>query len=164
MLVETARTVGLSAALGEQLSRWRKPTAVHDPGKVVLDLAVMLAVGGDCPADVTLLRAGSGLFGPVASTATISRLVATLAASGEEGLSALRSARAAARAQVASLTAPQAERGEVVVDIDATLITAHSEKEDAAPTYKRGFGFHPLLAYLDHGPGPVRQAEVRHPF
>ena len=153
MLVETARTVGLSAALGEQLSRWRKPTAVHDPGKVVLDLAVMLAVGGDCPADVTLLRAGSGLFGPVASTATISRLVASLADSGAEGLSALRSARAAARAQVASLTAPQAERGEVVVDIDATLITAHSEKEDAAPTYKRGFGFHPLLAYLDHGPG-----------
>ena len=153
VLVETARTVGLSAALGEQLSRWRKPTAVHDPGKVVLDLAVMLAVGGDCPADVALLRAGSGLFGPVASTATISRLVASLADSGAEGLSALRSARAAARAQVASLTAPQAEGGEVVVDIDATLITAHSEKEDAAPTYKRGFGFHTLLAYLDHGPG-----------
>ena len=158
VLVETARTVGLSAALGEQLSRWRKPTAVHDPGKVVLDLAVMLAVGGDCPADVTLLRAGSGLFGPVASTATISRLVASLADSGAEGLSALRSARAAARAQVASLTAPQAEGGEVVVDIDATLITAHSEKEDAAPTYKRGFGFHPLLAYLDHGPGGTGEA------
>ena len=56
------------------------------------------------------------------------------------------------------MTAPQAERGEVVVDIDATLITAHSEKEDAAPTYKRGFPFHPLLAYLDHGPGGTGEA------
>ena len=157
MLVETARTVGLSAGLGEQLSLWRKPTAVHDPGKVVADLAVMLAVGGDCPADVALLRAGSGLFGPVASTATISRLVATLAGAGDEALSALRSARAAARARVVALTG-QAERGEVVVDIDATLVTAHSEKEDAAPTYKRGFGFHPLLAYLDHGPGGTGEA------
>jgi hypothetical protein len=42
---------------------------------------------------------------------------------------------------------------EVVVGIDATLITAHSDKQDAAPTYKRGFGFHPLLAYRDHGEG-----------
>ncbi len=148
---------GLHAALSAQVSRWRKPTAVHDPGQVVLDLAVMLAVGGDCPADVALLRAGSGLYGQVASTATISRLVATLAAAGQEALSALRESRAAARAWVAVLT-PEADRGEVIVDIDATLVTAHSEKEDAAPTYKRGFGFHPLLAYLDHGPGGTGEA------
>ncbi len=40
-----------------------------------------------------------------------------------------------------------------MIDLDATLVTAHSEKEAAAPTYKRGFGFHPLLAYADHGDG-----------
>ncbi len=39
--------------------------------------------------------------------------------------------------------------GFYVIDIDATLVGAHSEKEDAKPTYKRGFGFHPLMAYLD---------------
>jgi hypothetical protein len=40
----------------------------------------------------------------------------------------------------------------LVIDVDATLVTAHSEKEQAAPTFKRGFGFHPLCAFLDHGP------------
>jgi hypothetical protein len=39
-----------------------------------------------------------------------------------------------------------------VIDVDATLVTAHSEKEQAAPTFKRGFGFHPLCAFVDHGP------------
>ena len=39
----------------------------------------------------------------------------------------------------------------MIVDLDATLVTAHSEKQDAAPTYKRGFGFHPLCAFVDHG-------------
>src|SRR5690606_28013343 len=89
---------------------------------------------------------------PVASAPTISRLVGSLAPSGCEALTALRTARAVARARVAAFS-PAAEGAEVVVDIDATLVTAHSEKEDAAPTYKRGFGFHPLLAYLDHGAG-----------
>lgn len=161
LLVEAAQASGLLAALSQRLEPWRKPTAVHDPGKVVLDLVTMLAVGGDCPADVALLRTGSGLFGPVASSATISRLVATLAAAGEPALAALRAARATARARVQDLTGgPGAgsDEAEVVVDVDATLVDAHSEKESAAPTYKRGFGFHPLLAYLDHGPGGTGEA------
>ncbi len=67
------------------------------------------------------------------------------------GLGALRRAAAAARGTAAGhLPGPA---GEVLVDIDGTLITAHSEKQDAAPTYKRGFGFQPLLAYADHGAG-----------
>lgn len=152
LLVETARVSGLAAALSQQLGPWRKPMAVHDPGKVILDLAVMLAVGGDCPADVALLRTGSGLFGPIASTATISRLVDALAAAGDQALAALRTARARARARVQELS-PATAGDEVVVDIDATLVDAHSEKETAAPTYKRGFGFHPLMSYLDHGGG-----------
>jgi len=156
LLAETARVVGLAGSLSSALSRWRKPRAVHDPGKVVLDLALMLAAGGDCPADVAVLRAGSALFGPVASDPTVSRLVDVLAADQEQALAALRTARAAARARVHAL-APD-PGGEVVVDIDATLITAHSEKQDAAPTYKRGFGFHPLLAYLDHGAGGTGEA------
>jgi hypothetical protein len=157
LLVEAARVSGLSAALSQQLAPWRRPTAVHDPGKVVLDLVTMLAVGGDCPADVALLRTGSGLFGPIASPATISRLVDTLAAAGDQGLTALRTARATARARVQAMAGgPGGD--EVVVDIDATLVDAHSEKETAAPTYKRGFGFHPLLAYADHGPGGTGEA------
>ncbi len=72
-------------------------------------------------------------------------------AADPDGLGALRRAAAAARGTAADhLPGPA---GEVLVDIDGTLITAHSEKQDAAPTYKRGFGFHPLLAYADHGAG-----------
>jgi hypothetical protein len=73
--------------------------AQHDPGKVVLDLAVALAVGGDCLADVAVLRAKPGVFGLVASDPTVSRLIAALAADAPKALAAIASARGAARAQ-----------------------------------------------------------------
>jgi len=153
LLVETARASGLDVGLSVALERWRKPRAVHDPGKVLLDLAVAVAAGADCPADVAMLRAESELFGPVASAATICRLVDDLAGDLDAALLAVRSAHAEARAWARKLTEDDngAAGGEVVVDLDATLVGAHSEKEDAAPTYKREFGFHPLMAYLDHG-------------
>ena len=59
VLVETVRATGLDRELSEALQRWRRPGARHDPGKVVLDLAVALAVGGDCLADIALLRGES---------------------------------------------------------------------------------------------------------
>ncbi len=101
---------------------------------MVLDLAVMLAAGGDCPADTAMLRGREEVFGPVASDPTISRLVHRLAAD-PDGLGALRRAAAAARGSAGSHLPPRAE---VLVDIDGTLITAHSEKQDAAPTYSAG--------------------------
>ncbi len=150
LLYRAARASGLEGALSRELAGFRKARAEHDPGKVVLDLAVTLAAGGDCPADAAMLRGREEVFGPVASDPTISRLVRALA-EDPDGLTALRRAAVLARAGAgAHLQAPAAE---VVVDIDGTLITAHSEKEDARPTYKRGFGFHPLLAYADHGAG-----------
>jgi hypothetical protein len=90
LLVETAAVVGLERELSAALAPWRKSRAVHDPGKVVLDLGIMLAAGGDCPADVAALRAQPGVFGPVASDPTVSRLVDTLAGAGESALTALR--------------------------------------------------------------------------
>jgi hypothetical protein len=71
---------GLDEELSKQLGRWRKPTAVHDPAKILLDLALTLAAGGDCLADVALLRGQPGVFGPVASDPTVSRSVTALAA------------------------------------------------------------------------------------
>jgi hypothetical protein len=143
LLLDTARVTGLDRALSSSLSPWRSLRAVHDPGKVILDLAVALALGGDCLADVAVLRAQPGLFGSVASDPTISRLIAALAAEPDAALAAISSARATARA--ATWTARRPVTGKlVVVDLDATLVTAHSEKENAAPTFKRGFGFHPL--------------------
>jgi len=123
----------------------------------MLDLAVALALGGDCLADVDLVRAEPGVFGRVASDPTVSRLIDTLAADADQALAALESARAAARAQVWALAGEQApDHGTdagapLIIDLDATLVTAHSDKQDARPTFKRGFGFHPLCAFVDHG-------------
>ena len=76
---------GLDRALSTALAPWRKPRAVHDPGKIILDLALALALGGDCLADVAMLRAEPGVFGPVASDPTVSRLIDTLAADAPRG-------------------------------------------------------------------------------
>ena len=73
LLTETARVTGLQAGLSQALSRWRPGRAVHDPGKIVTDLAVAVALGGDCLADAGVLRCEPELFGPVASDPVISR-------------------------------------------------------------------------------------------
>ena len=150
LLVETVRAAGLDRALSAKLAPWRKPAGVHVPAKVVLDLAVTLAVRGDCLADVALLRAEPGVYGRVASDPTVSRVVAALAAHSPRALAAINAARAQARARVRALageSAPDARADAdrpLVVDVDATLVAAHSDKENARPTVKRDFGFHPL--------------------
>ena len=95
LLTRTARAAGIDGGLSAGLARWRAPRAVHDPGKAVLDLAVMLAAGGDCLADAAMLRAEPELFGPVASDPVISRLVTALARDAPRALRAIRRARAA---------------------------------------------------------------------
>jgi len=156
-LVETIRASGLDAALSAALAPWRKPTARHDPGKVITDLALTLALGGDCLADIGLLRAEPDVFGLVASDPTVSRTIDALAADAPRALRVIDTARAMARAAVWSAAGQHAPdhrasaEAPVVIDVDATLVTAHSEKEKAAPTFKRGYGFHPLWAFADHG-------------
>ncbi|MET7981061.1 transposase, partial [Streptomyces mirabilis] len=100
LLVETVRESGLDTAISTALAPWRKPRAVHDPGKILLDVALAVALGGDCLADVGMLRAEPGVFGPVASDPTVSRLIDTLAAAGPKALTAIRSARAEVRSRV----------------------------------------------------------------
>jgi hypothetical protein len=155
LLTRTLRAAGLDAGLSDGLARWRAPRAAHDPGKVIADLAVTLALGGDCLADIAMLRAEPALFGPVASDPVVSRLITRLAADASGALKAIRAARAAARERAWSLAgdaAPGAGGGLIPLDIDATIVTAHSEKEQAAPTWKRTYGFHPLTVFADHGP------------
>jgi hypothetical protein len=157
VLLRTAEAVGLAAALSDAVGPWRRPLARHDPGKILLDLAVSLAVGGDCLADLAQLRSAPEVFGPVASDPTVSRLIDTLAADAPAALAAITSARAVARARAWALAGEHAPDHHtdasrpLVIDVDATLVTSHSEKECAAPTFKRGFGFHPLWAFVDHG-------------
>jgi hypothetical protein len=139
LLTETARVTGLQSGLTGSLGAWRASRAVHDPGKVVLDLAVAVALGGDCLADAGVLRAEPALFGPVASDPVISRLVARLAADAPAAVKAIGQARAAARDrawQLAGSQAPGTDGGLIPVDIDATIVTSCSDKEQAAPTWK----------------------------
>jgi hypothetical protein len=154
LLWETMRVTGLARALSQNLARWRAPRAVHDPGKVIADLAAAVALGGDCLADIAVLREQPALAGPVASDPVVSRLVSTLAADGPRALRAVRSARAAARERAWDLAgdaAPGAGGALVTVDLDATIVIAHSDKDQAAPTWKKTFGFHPMTAWADHG-------------
>ena len=154
LLWETLRVTGLGRGLSAGLERWRAPRAVHDPGKIVADLAAALALGGDCLADIAVLREQPGLAGPVASDPVVSRLVAALAGDLPRSVKAIRAARAAARERawaLAGAAAPGADGGLVTVDLDATIVIAHSEKEQAAPTWKKTFGFHPMTAWADHG-------------
>ncbi|MGQ4437071.1 IS1380 family transposase [Streptomyces sp. SAS_260] len=155
LLVETVRKAGLDAAISAGLTPWRKPRAVHDPGKVLLDVALAVAPGGDCLADVGMLRAEPAVFGPVASDPTVSRLIDALAASGEKALTAIRAARSEGRKRVWELAGQQAPDagGQVIVDLDGVLVVAHSDKQDAAPTWKKTYGHHPLMGFVDHGPG-----------
>jgi hypothetical protein len=155
LLVETVRKTGLDQAISQALAPWRKPRAVHDPGKAILDLALAVALGGDCLADIAMLRCEPAVFGPVASDPTVSRLIDTLAASGDKALQAVRSARSEVRSRVWSLAgkrAPNAD-GQVTIDLDGVLVIAHSDKEDAAATWKKTYGHHPLTAFVDHGQG-----------
>ena len=101
--------------------------------------------------------ASRGLFGMVASDPTVSRTITALAADAPTALAAINTARASARARAWALAGVDApDHGAdadspLVVDLDATLVTAHSDKEGAAPTFKRGYGHHPLWAFVDHG-------------
>lgn len=151
LLVEAADRVGLTAALSAGLAGLRQRRGGHDPGRVVRDLAVMLADGGDALCDLRTLRDQPVLFGSVASDSTAWRVIDQVAEVGL--LDAIRAARATARARAFGLGAGPA--GPLIIDVDATLVTAHSDKDGTGGTYKGGFGFHPLLAYLDCPDSPA---------
>jgi hypothetical protein len=97
LLVELADRLGLPAALDRWMGREQPGRVRHRAGKVLADLAVMLADGGDCLSDLAALRDQPGLFGPVASTPTAWRVIERLAQGGEQALAGLRLARAQAR-------------------------------------------------------------------
>jgi hypothetical protein len=144
LLAQVADKVGLTKALSLRLSVLKQRRRGHDPGRVIRDLAVMLADGGECVSDLGAVRDQQALFGPVASDSTAFRVIDGVAS--EALLDQLRSAHARARERFWKLHgAPE----RLTIDVDATLITAHSEKEKAAGNYKGGFGFFPLQAYLD---------------
>ena len=146
MLGELADRVGLSSAYSAAVPQRGERAPVHDRGRLLAQVAVMLAAGGRCVSDMAALRDQPALFGTVASDPTIWR---TFDAIDPGVLDALRAARAEARAVV---WARRRRRGPVVLDVDASLVEIHSEnKQGAASHYKGGFGFHPMFCFSDGG-------------
>jgi len=145
LLAQVADKTGVTRALSLRLAGMKERRSGHDPGRVIRDLAVMLADGGECLSDLGGLRDQQVLFGDVASDSTAYRMIERIA-SDAQLLDGLRAAHAKARAHAWELGVKPAR---VTIDLDATLLTAHSEKDGAAGTFKGGFGFHPMMAYLD---------------
>jgi hypothetical protein len=159
LLADLADRTRLTAEVSAALVRLARPRAAHDPGRVLVDLAVAVADGAQCISDIAVLADQPGLFGTVASDSTVWRLLAQLDAAE---LAAVAAARAAARevvwaqrAEVIGAAVPPASAAGVelpglVIDVDASIVVCHSEKEQAAATFKSSFGYHPLLAFLDN--------------
>ena len=153
-----ADRVGLTGALSKSLAR---PGFFpgHDRGRVFTDLAVVLADGGHRIGDIATLRDQAALFGSVASMPTAWRCLHEITAAALDRVSA---ARARARRRVWELVVARHGRlppsrtcygdlGEVVaIRLDASIVVSYSEKENAAPTFKKTFGFHPLTAWCDN--------------
>lgn len=149
---------GLSVELSKALAR-RSFAPVHDRGRVLVDVAVMIADGGEAIADIDVLRHQEPVLGAVASPATVWRALDEITTGQTKKIAV---ARARTRRHVWSLLA--ASQGgfpaskvagtdlgnTVVLDVDATIVISHSEKEQASPTFKRTFGFHPLGVWCDN--------------
>src|SRR5579884_1577646 len=150
LLMDLADDVGLTDALSAALAPTKARRRGHDRGRVLVDLAVGLADGATRISDVArVFGRQPELFGEVASTATTWRM---LEAVDVAALARIAAARAEARR---AAWAAGADPGFYVIDIDGTLLDSHSEKDQAAPTYKHGFGFHPLLSFLDATAEPL---------
>ncbi|MFR9780853.1 IS1380 family transposase [Micromonospora sp. MS34] len=158
LLTDLAGATGLTRTFSNALGGLRRRDTGHDPGRVAVDVAVMLADGGEAISDLVVLRDQPDLFGPVASTSTAWRVLAGI---GPQELAALHTARAQARevawahaAETAGGIPPARAGGRdipgLVIDLDASVVITHSEKEDAAATFKHSFGYHPLLGFLDN--------------
>ncbi len=153
-----ADRTGLTHELANAMTR-RGFNPVHDRGRVLTDVAVMIADGGEAIADIDVLRHQSGVLGPVASPATVWRTLDEVTPGRAKKIA---TARARVRRHVwsqiisrhGSIPASRVagtDLGETtVLDIDATIVVAHSDKELASPTFKRTFGFHPLGVWCDN--------------
>ena len=158
LLTETSRVTGLGDELSRVLSAWRRSWAVHDPGKIILDLAVCVALPGRCLSDLSLLRCEKEVFGPVASDPTVSRLIGALADHVEAVEAAVNRARKTVRQRVWALagehspTAGVSANRPLVIDVDATLVGVHLRQRGGGPDLQEGVRL----------PPPDRMVRPRH--
>ena len=151
-----ADRTGLTVALSGAVAR-RGFVPGHDRGRVLVDVATMITAGGEAIADIDTLRHQQDVLGAVASPPTVWRALDELT---QASLNRIAAARATTRARVwglipgglpASTAAGTALPADLVVlDVDATIVIAHSEKEQATRTFKKTFGYHPIGVWCDN--------------
>jgi len=153
-----ADRTGLTNQLSKALTR-RSFVPVHDRGRVLVDVAVMIADGGEAIADIEVLRHQAPVLGSVASQATVWRALDEISPGQVKKIAV---ARARTRRHVWGLLTDSpggfpaskvagTDLGEVIVlDVDATIVIAHSEKEQASATFKKTFGYHPIGVWIDN--------------
>jgi hypothetical protein len=146
LLREMAEYTGLADGITDALLDTYKGPPIHSPGRVFTDLAVAVADGADAISGISVLVDRQDLFGPVASMPTTWRVLDRVDATH---LPRVQQARAQGRARAWAAGAGPDLDQELCLDFDATITIAHSEKENAAATWKKTFGFHPLLCFLD---------------
>ena len=139
-----ADALGLGSALTSCIKPAGGRTPLHDRGKVLVQMALVLAGGGESCADVEHLRVQKDLFGDVPSDSTVYR---TFHEFDSDQRDEFAKVLAAVRQKV---WAKIGTSEPVILDFDASLVMGLAEsKEHAAPTYKGGFGFHPLFCFAD---------------
>jgi hypothetical protein len=170
LLADLADAIALTGELSAALDGVRGPRPRHDPGRVLVDLAVAIADGAEAISDIAVLADQPALFGAVASDSTCWRLLDALDTPALARVAAARArARELAWAQRAEVTGRAFARSRVagtagldtlVIDLDAHVLVCHSEKEQTAATFKHTFGYHPLLAFCDNT-GEFLAAQLR---
>lgn len=151
--------LGFGRLCEDRLGQFVPSSARHRPGRLVGSLAAMLAAGGEHASDLDILRCSPGVFGQLPSNATVSRFFERtvvnpeLFSYGFETLTRELRTRAwnTAGNRNPALTATAADP--LIIDLDATLVTSRSDKENVAGTYKGGYGFAPFIASVDYGTG-----------
>ncbi len=146
LLREMAQATGLVSAVNGALMDTYSGVPFHAPGQVFADLAAVIADGADAVSGIAVLRDRRELFGPVASMPTTWRLLHRIDA---QHLPAVRAARGVARQRAWAAGGGPDLGKELHLDFDATITIAHSERQNAAATFKKTFGFHTLLCFLD---------------
>jgi hypothetical protein len=142
-----ADRLGLADLLSARIPVMSERLPLHDRGKVLVQAMLMMAGGGEACSDIEKLRSQPALFGEVPSDSTLYRTFFQLDPATVGGL---WEAVAKARSEVWARAAATTGEDPVVLDIDASLHEIHSEnKELTGPTYKGGFGFHPVYCFAD---------------
>jgi hypothetical protein len=165
LLADLADQTTLTARLSAMFASRTAPQTAHDPGRVLIDVAVMIADGGECISDIAALADQPAVFGPVASDSTCWRVLDSVTEADLGGIAAVRAATRelvwAQRAEVTGQALPATlvagrplldaqGRPVLVLDDDGTIVVTHSEKERTAATFKHTYGYHPLLLFCDN--------------